>query len=38
LSIVEERFNNAKKEYEKIKKKVKYLDELQLKSFEEFVK
>jgi len=37
LSIIEDRFLKAKKDYEKIKKKVKFLDELALKSFEEFV-
>jgi len=38
LSIVEERFNKAKKDYAKIKKKAKFLDQLQLKTFDEFVK
>ncbi len=38
LSIIEERFTKAKKDYARIKKKVKFLDELKLKSFEEFVK
>lgn len=38
LSIIENRFSKAKKDYAKIKKKVKFLDELDLKSFEEFVK
>ncbi|PHS51903.1 MAG: hypothetical protein COB01_08880 [Lutibacter sp.] len=38
LKSIEERFNNAKKEYKKIKRKVKSLDDLQLKSFKEFVK
>ena len=38
LSIIEERFAKAKKDYAKIKKKVKFLEELKLKSFEEFVK
>ena len=38
LSIIEERFTRAKKDYAKIKKKVKFLEELKLKSFEEFVK
>jgi len=37
LSIIEERFTKAKKEYSKIKKKVKFLEELKLKTFEEFV-
>ena len=38
LSIIEDRFSKAKNDYAKIKKKVKFLDELDLKSFEEFVK
>lgn len=38
LSIVEERFYKAKKDYAKIKKKAKFLKDLQLKSFDEFVK
>ena len=38
LSIIEERFTRAKKDYAKIKKKVKFLEELKLKTFEEFVK
>ncbi|APZ46310.1 hypothetical protein BW723_08365 [Polaribacter reichenbachii] len=38
LSIIEERFEAAKADYQKIKKKVKFLDELNLKSFEEFIK
>ncbi|MBU3010602.1 hypothetical protein KO506_04265 [Polaribacter vadi] len=38
LSIIEERFEVAKVDYQKIKKKVKFLDELNLKSFEEFIK
>ncbi|WP_405564981.1 WD40/YVTN/BNR-like repeat-containing protein [Polaribacter sp. Asnod6-C07] len=38
LSIIEERFDTAKVDYQKIKKKVKFLDELNLKSFEEFIK
>ncbi|MCF6347824.1 MAG: hypothetical protein L3J20_05945 [Flavobacteriaceae bacterium] len=38
LSIIEERFTKAKKDYTRIKKKVKFLNELKLKSFEEFVK
>jgi len=38
LSIIEERFNNAKQDYTKIKKKVKFLEELKLKTFDEFVK
>lgn len=38
LSIVEERFEAAKADYQKIKKKVKFLEDLNLKSFEEFVK
>ena len=38
LSIIEERFEKAKKEYSKIKKKVKFLEELKLKTFEEFIK
>ncbi len=38
LSIIEERFNKAKTDYAKLKKKVKFLDQLELKTFEEFVK
>ena len=38
LSIIEERFNKAKSDYAKLKKKVKFLDQLELKTFEEFVK
>ncbi len=38
LSIIEERFTNAKKDYAKIKKKVKFLETLELKTFEEFIK
>lgn len=38
LSIIEERFNTANDDFAKIKKKVKFLDELQLKTFDEFVK
>ncbi len=38
LSIVVDRFTKAKTEYTKIKKKVKFLKDLKLKSFEEFVK
>ena len=38
LSIIEERFNKAKTDYAKLKKKVKFLDELELKTFEKFVK
>lgn len=36
LKVIEERFNNAKKEFEKLKKKAK-TDNLELKSFKEFV-
>ena len=38
LSLIDERFMAAKKEYAKIKKKVKFLEALKLKTFEEFVK
>lgn len=38
LSIIEEQFNNAKKDYDKIRNKLKFIDELKLKTFEEFVK
>ncbi|MDX5583321.1 MAG: hypothetical protein QNK20_00125, partial [Aureibaculum sp.] len=38
LSIIEERFEKAIKEYSKIKKKVRFLEELKLKTFEEFIK
>lgn len=37
LATIEKRFDTAKKEYEKIKKKVKFLDQLELKSFEDFI-
>lgn len=38
LSIIEEQFNNAKKDYDKIRNKLKFIDELKLKTFDEFVK
>ncbi len=38
LDIIEERFTKAKNDYAKIKKKVKFLEELKLKTFEEFIK
>jgi len=38
IEIIEDRFNKATKVYNKIKKKVKFLNELKLKSFDEFVK
>ena len=38
LSIIEEQFNNAKKDYDKIRNKLKFIDELKLKTFEEFIK
>lgn len=38
LSIIEEQFNNAKKDYDKIRKKLKFIEELKLKTFDEFVK
>ncbi len=38
LSIISERFSIAKKDYAKIKKKIKFLEELKLKTFDEFVK
>lgn len=38
LSIIEERFGRSKNEYQKIKRKVKFLKDLKLKPFEEFVK
>lgn len=38
LAVVEERFEKAKKDYAKLRKKAKFLDELGLKTFEEFVK
>jgi hypothetical protein len=37
LEIVEKRFDKAKEDYKKIKKKVKFMDELQLKTFAEFI-
>tara|TARA_B110000091_G_scaffold124344_1_gene133727 strand:- start:53 stop:3079 length:3027 start_codon:yes stop_codon:yes gene_type:complete len=38
LAIIEERFVAAKKDYAKTKRKVKFLETLKLKTFEEFVK
>jgi hypothetical protein len=38
LAVVEERFEKAKKDYAKLRKKAKFVDELGLKTFEEFVK
>ena len=38
LSIIEEQFNTAKKDYDKIRKNLKFIDELKLKTFDEFVK
>ncbi len=38
LEIITERFNKAKVDFAKIKKKVKFLKELKLKTFDEFVK
>lgn len=38
LSVIEERFEQAKKDYAKLRKKAKFIDELGLKSFEEFIK
>lgn len=38
LKIIEDRFDAAKKEYAKIKKRVRFLKELNLKTFEQFVK
>ena len=38
LAIIEERFVAAKKDYAKIKRKVKFLETLKLKTFEAFVK
>ncbi len=37
LSLIENRFNTAKKDFEKIKSKTKFYKELALKSFEEFI-
>jgi len=37
IKVIEERFNSASKDYAKIKKKVNFLEELKLKTFEEFV-
>ena len=37
MAIIEERFTTAKKEFEKLKKKAKFSEELQLKSFDDFV-
>ena len=37
LEIVEKRCDKAKEDYKKIKKKVKFMDELQLKTFAEFI-
>ncbi len=38
LKTIEDRFQKAKKDYGKIRKKVKFLDELNLETFEEFIK
>lgn len=38
LSIIEEQFNKAKKDYDKIRKNLKFIGELKLKTFDEFVK
>ncbi len=38
IQVIEERFNKAVKSFNKLKKKAKFLNELNLKSFEEFVK
>ena len=38
LAVIEERFEKAKKDYSKLRKKAKFIDELGLKTFEEFVK
>jgi photosystem II stability/assembly factor-like uncharacterized protein len=38
LALIIERFDIAKKDYLKIKKRIKFLEELKLKTFEEFVK
>ncbi|MCF6350658.1 MAG: hypothetical protein L3J23_06445 [Flavobacteriaceae bacterium] len=38
IQIIEDRFNAASKSFLKIKKKVKFVKELNLKTFEEFVK
>ena len=38
LSIIEERFDEAKKSYQKMRKKAKFIEDLELKSFEDFIK
>ena len=38
LNLIENRFDKAKKDYAKICRKVRFLEELTLQSFEEFVK
>jgi len=38
LSIIEERFDEAKKSFQKMRKKAKFIDDLELKSFEDFIK
>ena len=38
LAVVEEWFEKAKKAYAKLRKKAKFIEELELKTFEEFVK
>ena len=38
LSIIEERFDQAKKSYQKMRKKAKFIDDLELKSFEDYIK
>ena len=37
LAVIEERFEKAKEMYEKLRRKSRFKDELQLKTFEEFV-
>ena len=38
IQVIEDRFNKANKDFNKIIKKVKFISELNLKSFEDFVK
>ena len=38
LSLIEERFEKAKKDYDKIKKKAKFFGDLKLETFDEFIK
>ena len=38
LSIIEERFDKARMSYQKMRKKAKFIEDLELKSFDDFIK